>query len=100
MSNIQSQISEIIAARAAKLRETEKLTSKWQALAMGISKAIGAIEEAERLNPEISGSATRLRSVMSEIRSFQDKAGKITARFSRNSLCIGIRNERQHHDQS
>ncbi len=90
MNNIKDKLEEIIETRASQLNKLETQAGEWKSKDDAVSEAIKVMEEAERVNSELAGMTSKLRSVADKIHVYQANIAKVQTRFSRNTLCIGI----------
>jgi len=90
MSQIQEKLDAILKSRSARCRVVDEAISAWQDRRERIAAVVASVDAAERLNPEIAGSAKRLRDVLESVREVIAKYESARSRFVRNTLCIGV----------
>lgn len=90
MSNLQQTLNEIIAKRRDRCKAVDASIKDWRAYQMEVDNAVAIVESAERVNPDIQGATARLRVVSENVRKVLASYDIAKARFSRDSLCIGI----------
>lgn len=90
MSKLQQTLNEIIAKRGDRCKVVDAAINDWRAYQTEIGNAITIVESAERVNSDIHGATARLRAVSENVRKVLASYDAAKARFSRDSLCIGI----------
>lgn len=90
MSTIATQLDSILATRAARLKAIDATVSAWKSRESALNDVLAKTEDAERVNPDLRGASARLRSAADSARKVLVDYTALRARFSRDSLCIGI----------
>lgn len=90
MNGLKLKLGDILSRRLERSKEVDVALGKWNAYQADVDNALTIVELAERMNSDIHGASARLRSVSENIRRIVSAYNTVRARFSRDTLCIGI----------
>lgn len=91
MSSLQEQINQILAARKERLSSVVKEKDFWNKISENFSRFSDAVQAAENQNPSLrNGLAAKTRDAAQKASGIKKKFDKLTNRFNRDEICIGI----------